>query len=164
MTCPSLDKVSLEILRVSSKIKPVVDESGVSLEIKIKTSSVIRGITNPADPVKEPEIMEEKISPYQLLASMFVLPYGSAILYFLAADAKQDVWFSVLFYIIPALLLQLVYIKLFNYYPEDTLTTYLSKIFGKLIGGFLSIIYVLYFLYLSASVLGIFLLLLHLRL
>lgn len=59
LTCPSLGKVSLEILRVSSKIKPIVDESGVSLEIKIKTSSVIRGITNPTDPVKEPEIMEE---------------------------------------------------------------------------------------------------------
>jgi spore germination protein KB len=97
--------------------------------------------------------MEKKISPYQLLATMFVLPYGSAILYFLASDAKQDAWISMLFYIAPAILLQLVYIKLFNYYPEDTLTTYLPKIFGKLLGGFVSIIYVLYFLYLSARVL-----------
>jgi spore germination protein KC len=59
LTCPTLGKVSLEILRASSKIKPVVDESSVSLEIKIKTSSVVRAINNPTDPVKEPEIMDE---------------------------------------------------------------------------------------------------------
>jgi spore germination protein KB len=97
--------------------------------------------------------MEKKISPFQLQASMFVLPYGSAILYYLASEAKQDAWFAILFYIIPAILLQLVYIKLFNYYPEDTLVTYLPKIFGKLLGKFISLIYILYFLYLSTRVL-----------
>lgn len=97
--------------------------------------------------------MKKRISPYQLLASMFVLPYGSAILYYLASDAKQDAWFSILFYIVPGILLQLIYIRLFNYYPDDTLVTYLPKVFGKLLGQLISIIYILYFLYLSARVL-----------
>jgi spore germination protein KC len=58
-TCPNLGKVSLEILRSSSKIKPVINESSVSLQIKIKTSSVIRAIYTPTDPVKKPSIMDE---------------------------------------------------------------------------------------------------------
>jgi spore germination protein KB len=97
--------------------------------------------------------MEKKISPDQLLSSMFLLPYGSAIVHFLASDAKQDAWFSILFYIVPAIVLQLVYIKLYEFYPEDTLTTYLPKVFGKYIGGFISIIYILYFLYIPVRVL-----------
>jgi spore germination protein KB len=97
--------------------------------------------------------MERKISPYQLLASMFVLPYGSAILFYLASEAKQDSWIAILVYIIPAILLILVHIKLFSYYPEDTIVTYLPKIFGKLLGNLLSIIYILYFLYLATRVL-----------
>jgi spore germination protein KB len=95
----------------------------------------------------------KKISPYQLMASMFVLPYGSAILFFLGGDAKQDAWLAILFYILPALLLQLIYIKLFKYYPNDNLVTYLPKIFGKHLGSLISLIYITYFSYLATRIL-----------
>lgn len=97
--------------------------------------------------------MEKKISPYQLLSAMFIFPYGSAILFYLAPEVKQDVWFSILFYILPEILLQLIYIKLFEYYPDDTLATYMPKIFGKYLGGLLSVVYILYFLNGAARVL-----------
>jgi len=97
--------------------------------------------------------MEKKISPYELLSSMFILPYGSAILFYLAPDAKQDAWFSMLFYIIPAIILVLVHIKLFEFYPNDTLVTYMPKIFGKFLGSFLSLLYIIYFIYASTRVL-----------
>lgn len=97
--------------------------------------------------------MERKISPYQLLSTMFILPYGSAVLFLLVPDAKQDSWFSILAYIPLAILLQSIYIKLFEYYKEDSLVTYLPKIFGRFLGSILSIIYILYFTYLSARVL-----------
>lgn len=97
--------------------------------------------------------MENKISPYQLLSAMFILPYGSAVLFFLVPDAKQDAWLSILFYIIPAIILQLIYIKLFTCYPDDTIVTYLPKLFGRYIGFLLGLAYVIYFEYLAARVL-----------
>ncbi|ERI94535.1 spore germination protein [Clostridiales bacterium oral taxon 876 str. F0540] len=97
--------------------------------------------------------MERKISPYQLFATMFILPYGSAVLFFLAPDAKQDAWLVILIYILPGIFLQLIYIQIFRYYPNDTLVDYMPKIWGKYLGTFFSILYVLYFQYLSARVL-----------
>lgn len=97
--------------------------------------------------------MENKFSPYQLLSAMFILPYGSAVLFFLVPDVKQDAWLTILFYIIPAIMLQLIYIKLFTCYPNDTIVTYLPKLFGKYLGFILGLAYVLYFEYLSARVL-----------
>ncbi|MCM0647864.1 spore germination protein [Clostridium swellfunianum] len=97
--------------------------------------------------------MERKISGYQLFTTLFILPYGSAVLFFLAADTKQDAWIAILIYTLPGILLQYVYIALFKYYPKDTIVTYMPKIFGKYLGTLISIIYTLYFLYLSARVL-----------
>ncbi|MBL4936454.1 GerAB/ArcD/ProY family transporter [Clostridium sp. YIM B02515] len=97
--------------------------------------------------------MERKISPYQLFATMFILPYGSAVLFFLAPDAKQDAWLVILIYILPGLLLQQVHIRIFKYYPKDTLVSYMPKIWGKYLGIFFSVLYILYFEYLSARVL-----------
>jgi spore germination protein KC len=59
VNCPNLGKVSLEILRTSSKIKPVLKDNKISLEIKIKTSSAVRGIYTSIDPVKHPQLMDE---------------------------------------------------------------------------------------------------------
>lgn len=97
--------------------------------------------------------MERKISPFQLLSAVFILPYGSAVLFFLAPEAKQDAWIAMLFYIFPAVLMQLIYIRIFKYYPNDTLVNYMPKIYGKYIGNFISVIYILYFAYLAARVL-----------
>jgi spore germination protein KB len=96
---------------------------------------------------------KEKISHFQLFSIIFLVPYGSAVLFFLIPEAKQDAWVAILFYILPALVLQHIYITLFNQYPKDSLVTYLPKIFGKFIGKLLSVIYILYFAYIAARVL-----------
>lgn len=57
--CPSLGKVTLEILTSSSKIKPVIEGSSVNLNIEVKASSTIRGIYTPIDPVKKPTLMDQ---------------------------------------------------------------------------------------------------------
>lgn len=98
-------------------------------------------------------MMKIKISPYQLFSTMFILPYGSAVLFFLAADAKQDAPIVLLLYILPGILLQQMFVSIYKYYPKDTLVSYMPKIYGKYLGTFLSILYVLYFEYLSARVL-----------
>lgn len=96
--------------------------------------------------------MKKKISIYQFFVLMTILPYGSASLFFLAPEAKQDVWIALLFYSLAGILLQIIYITLYNKYPDDTLVTYMPKIYGKLIGSIFSIIYVIYFTYAAARV------------
>ncbi|MHC1683839.1 MAG: GerAB/ArcD/ProY family transporter [Clostridiaceae bacterium] len=91
--------------------------------------------------------MKEKISALQLLTIVILAPFGSAILFFINPDAKQDAWISMLIYIIPGIILQIIYTSLWKKYPEDTLVTYMPKIFGKVIGYPLSIIYIVFFAY-----------------
>lgn len=98
--------------------------------------------------------MDKKISPYQLFAGVFIVPYGSAVLFYLASDAKQDAWISILFYIIPGIVLQLMYIYLFNKNSKKTIVEYLPDIFGKYLGLFLAVIYIVYFAYAAMRILG----------
>ncbi|MEY8000117.1 GerAB/ArcD/ProY family transporter [Clostridium sp. Mt-5] len=96
--------------------------------------------------------MKEKISIYQFFILMTMIPYGTASLFFLAPEAKQDVWIALLLYALPGILLQIVYITLYDKYPKDTLVTYMPKIYGKFIGNILSIIYITFFSYISIRV------------
>lgn len=91
--------------------------------------------------------METKISSYQLFAIMVLFSFGSAILFFLTPDAKQDAWLVLLIYIPIGMIEQLMYTKLFYQYPNDTVVTYMPKIFGKYIGYMVSILYIIYFTY-----------------
>lgn len=93
-----------------------------------------------------------KISAYQLFISIAIFIQGTATLFYLVPEAKQDAWITMLIYIIPAIVLQIIYTSLWSKYPDDTLITYLPKIWGKYIGYLLSIIYIIYFTYISARV------------
>jgi len=57
---------------------------------------------------------------------------------------------AMLIYIIPGIILQLIYVELWRKYPKDTIVTYMPKIFGKVIGYSLSVIYIIYFAYEAA--------------
>lgn len=97
--------------------------------------------------------MKTKISPLELFASIVVFESGTAILFYLASDTKQDAWITILIYILPAIVLQIIYTNLWYNYPGDSIVTYMPKIFGKYIGYFLSFLYILYFIYGAARVL-----------
>lgn len=91
--------------------------------------------------------METKISPLQFFAAMILFSFGSSVLFFLTPDAKQDAWLVLLFYIPVGMIEQLMYTKLFYQYPNDTIVTYMPKIFGIYIGSFVSVLYIIYFTY-----------------
>ncbi|AGK97614.1 GerAB/ArcD/ProY family transporter [Clostridium pasteurianum] len=91
--------------------------------------------------------MKEKITSYQFLAIMFLVPYGTASLFFVTPDTKNDIWIAMLFYSLVSIIIQMIYISLFNKYPEDSIVTYLPKIYGKYIGFILSIAYISFFAY-----------------
>ncbi|MDD3224419.1 MAG: GerAB/ArcD/ProY family transporter [Clostridium sp.] len=94
--------------------------------------------------------MKIKISVYQLFAANIMVPLGTAMLFLINPEAKQDAWIGMLIYIVPAIILQLVYISLWQKYPEDTIVTYMPQIFGKIIGYVLSILYIIFFVYEAA--------------
>lgn len=97
--------------------------------------------------------MKEKISPFQFFAAVFFVPYGTAAILFLTPKAKQDSWLVIIMYMLPALLLQSIYITLYKRYPQDTLITWLPKIFRKLLGKVLSSLYIIYFTYIATRAL-----------
>lgn len=97
--------------------------------------------------------MKTKISAYQLFCAIAIVPFSSAILLNLIEEAKQDSWIAVLIYMLPAILLQILYTSLWRKYPGDTIVTYLPKIFGKFIGYSLGVLYIIYFAYIAARIL-----------
>jgi spore germination protein KB len=94
-----------------------------------------------------------KISTNQLFVLVVVFEMGSAILVGLAGNLKQDAWIAILLGMVGGLALFFVYHRLFLFYPDLPLTSYLQKIIGKWPGRALGFFYIVYFIYLSARVL-----------
>ncbi|WP_026882598.1 GerAB/ArcD/ProY family transporter [Clostridium akagii] len=101
--------------------------------------------------------MREKITAHQLLSIMILLPYGSAVLFFLTPETKQNIWFALMFYAIVALLFQFIYTNIYKNYPGESIVTYMPKIYGKILGSIISMMYIVYFVYLAGRVLRDFL-------
>ncbi len=96
--------------------------------------------------------MKKRMSIYQFFVIMILFQYGSVVLYFLSSDARQNIWISYLFYSLVGILIQIMYITLYEKYPNDTLITYLPKIYGKFIGNVLGLIYICYFIYIASII------------
>lgn len=93
------------------------------------------------------------ISGFQFFCIIFLFEIGSASLISIAADANQDAWISLLIAIIAGCILFWVYIKLYEEFPTLPFTAYIQIILGKHIGKILSIIYIVYFIYIAGRVL-----------
>ncbi|GFZ32590.1 spore germination protein KB [Clostridium zeae] len=96
--------------------------------------------------------MKKKISIYQFFVLMTLVPYGSASLFFLAPEAKQDAWIALLVYSLAGIALQAIYISIYKKYPQDTLVVILQKLYGKFIGKILGFLYIIYFTYIASRV------------
>ncbi|MDQ0891310.1 spore germination protein KB [Paenibacillus sp. V4I9] len=88
---------------------------------------------------------QEKIGIKQLFLMMLAFEIGSAVIFALGAEAKQDAWLAVLIGMVLGLILMSVYTKLSGYYPNDSLIQIIQKISGRYIGYPLSITYIIYF-------------------
>ncbi|WP_462409715.1 GerAB/ArcD/ProY family transporter [Neobacillus sp. Marseille-QA0830] len=94
-----------------------------------------------------------KINASQLFVLVILFEMGSAILVGLGTTAKQDAWIAVLLGLAGGILVFLIYYRLFRYYPDLILTSYVQKITGKWIGRLIGFLYVLYFMYCASRVL-----------
>ncbi|MDQ6598910.1 spore gernimation protein KB [Bacillus salipaludis] len=94
-----------------------------------------------------------KISASQLFVLVFLFEMGSSILFGLGANAKQDAWITILLGLAGGLIVFFIHYRLFLFYPELILTSYIKKIAGKWPGQIIALFYITYFIYLTARVL-----------
>jgi spore germination protein KB len=94
-----------------------------------------------------------KISGTQLFVLIVLFEMGSAILLGLGSAVKQDAWIAILLGLAGGVIVFFIYYRLFMYYPDLPLTSYLQKILGKWFGRFIGFLYIVYFIYIAARVL-----------
>jgi spore germination protein KB len=94
-----------------------------------------------------------KVSAFQLFVLIVLFEMGSAILLGLGASAKQDAWIAILLGLAGGIIVFFIYYRLYMYYPDLPLTSYLQKILGKWLGRMIGFLYIVYFIYTASRVL-----------
>ncbi|MEH6908462.1 GerAB/ArcD/ProY family transporter [Neobacillus drentensis] len=94
-----------------------------------------------------------KISTTQLFVLIVLFEMGSAILVGIASGAKQDAWIAILLGLAGGIVVFFIYYRLYMYYPDLPLSSYVQEITGKWIGRFIGVLYIVYFLYCASRVL-----------
>ncbi|MDC2867867.1 GerAB/ArcD/ProY family transporter [Bacillus sp. BP-3] len=88
-----------------------------------------------------------KITGKQLFSLIVLFELGTAIVVPLGLVAKQDAWITVIIGLMGGVVLFFFYGLLSHLYPGLPLTSYTKQIFGKYIGSFISLFYILFFIY-----------------
>lgn len=91
--------------------------------------------------------MKEKITTYQLLTMMILMPYSTAVLFYIAPETHRAIWIALIFYAFISIIIQAIYLSLYYKYPNNSIIMYMPKVYGKYIGFILNMIYILYFYY-----------------
>ncbi|MGG3626441.1 GerAB/ArcD/ProY family transporter [Bacillus gobiensis] len=91
-----------------------------------------------------------KISVIQLFALMFMFNMGTAVVVSYGIEAKKDALIAILLGMCGGMVLFFIYYFLFHQYPNLPLTGYARKILGKYLGWIIGLLYIMYFLYVSA--------------
>ncbi|MFT9495392.1 GerAB/ArcD/ProY family transporter [Anaerosolibacter sp.] len=97
-------------------------------------------------------ITKEKISPLQLGILIVGFNLGDAVLVSPAKGAFQDSWLSIIIAWMGSYFLVGTYVYISRLYPNMTLIEILKSAFGKIMGTFIGILYVWYFIHISALV------------
>ncbi|WP_062237850.1 GerAB/ArcD/ProY family transporter [Fictibacillus sp. FJAT-27399] len=96
---------------------------------------------------------KEKVDTFQLLALIILFELGTAMIVGVGLQARQAAWLTVIISMVGGALLYLLYHYLYNQFPTLSFIEYLPEILGKYMGWTLGLVYVIYFIYLSARVL-----------
>jgi spore germination protein KB len=91
-----------------------------------------------------------KISAIQLFALMFMFEMGTAVVISYGIGAKKDAWLATLLGMCGGIIVFFIYYFLFRQYPNLPFTGYARKIFGKYPGSIIGLLYIIFFLYISA--------------
>lgn len=91
-----------------------------------------------------------RISKYQLFCLIMLFELGTATLFALGIDAKQDAWLTIIIAMLAGFVLLWIYTVLQNHFPEKNFAEIIITLLGKLIGVPLVLLYALYFIYISS--------------
>ena len=96
-----------------------------------------------------------KLSAFQIYSMVVLYSLGSSSILFIAREAKQDAWISILLGgTISIINFVFLYGSIFKLNKDDpTYYDTINKLFGKILGNILILIYALYFIYISLFIL-----------
>ncbi|KKI90557.1 hypothetical protein WQ54_21765 [Bacillus sp. SA1-12] len=95
---------------------------------------------------------KENINGLQLFYVLVGFEIGTAIILGIGSGAKQDAWLATLISMLCGLILMGVFTQLSLYYPNDTLFSMLPKIIGKYLSYPITLILIIYLIYIAATV------------
>ncbi|MCT4592958.1 MAG: endospore germination permease [Anaeromicrobium sp.] len=98
---------------------------------------------------------KEIISDKQGIALMVMLIIGTSSIVVTGLEAKKDLLIAIILSILMTLPLMIIYARLHHMFKDKDLFDILEICFGRFIGKFISILYVLYLLYVGASILWV---------
>ncbi|KKI89185.1 spore gernimation protein KB [Bacillus sp. SA1-12] len=94
---------------------------------------------------------QQKISALQLFYVIIGFEVGNKLIFGGGGSAKQDAWLTILIGMVFGMILMLIYVKLSDYYPGDTLIQMIPKIIGKYLGYPIILYYLCYFTFLAST-------------
>ncbi|PGL73226.1 GerAB/ArcD/ProY family transporter [Bacillus sp. AFS055030] len=94
-----------------------------------------------------------KFNSEQLFSLMTIFLIGTAGFLEPAKSAKQDSWIAILISLLCGLLLYRIYMAIYHNDPSSSLIKFLQIAWGKYLGGFVGLIYIIYCIYIAARVL-----------
>ncbi|SFG15339.1 spore germination protein KB [Halobacillus alkaliphilus] len=95
-------------------------------------------------------MVKEKISLLQFFVLLNLFVYGTNLVVGSGLDAKKDAWIAILIGVAGGILLFLMYYYLYTLYPDLSLVGYSQKLLGKYAGGFIGLLYIIFFIYEAA--------------
>jgi spore germination protein KB len=93
---------------------------------------------------------QQTISGLQLFYVIAGFEFGTAMLFGLGAEAKQDAWLTIVIGMLCSLILMGVFTQLSLYYPNDTFVSMLPKIIGKYLSYPVMMMFIFHFIYSAA--------------
>lgn len=91
-----------------------------------------------------------KVSVIQLFSLMFIFNMGTALVVGYGIEAGKDAWLAILLGTCGGIILFIIYYLLFRQYPNLPFTGMVKKVLGKYVGWIIGLLYIMYFLYISA--------------
>lgn len=82
-----------------------------------------------------------------LVITLILFEIGSTTLFLIGAKAGRDAWLAMLIGALAGLILLLMYLRIYSMEPDKDLFEVSRHYLGKITGGFLSVLFSLYFLY-----------------
>jgi spore germination protein KB len=97
--------------------------------------------------------LHEKLSVWQFFLLIFIFETGSSVVVGVGGEAKKDAWLAILLATFIGIFILLFYFYLIQKAEGRNLFQIFEFGFGKFIGKFVSILYIVYFFYIAARVL-----------